>query len=328
MCSPSTAAAATRRALRYKALRQMAAGIGVVCVPVSVWWYWSVRERHHRQERERTKMRLPNGVSDTYDYLIAEKCQAGDVILFDRRCERCVTPWAALACSIAKLCLTNATITDRNIRSIDSGRYDHVGLIVPGQVDPKRRAEAYNATNLLLLEATPKGVVARPLKERLEQSTAHSVLLLQLCCPGEQRNNTNNNNHEPEVTPTLKAAQRARDHVERQLTTFRDRYIQAAAQNKYHYLHSTVTLGGALAYQTGLQLYSRGPVSPAAFLVLTGLQQAAAAPSLNDVETRGVKPEDFLRDYRFTEKDAVRLRPGYRFLVPIPLKQGTESSSR
>ena len=122
--------------------------------------------------------------------------------------------------------------------------------------------------------------------------------------------------------------ERARDHVERQLTIFRDRYIQAAAQNKYHYLHSTVTLGGALAYQTGLQLYSRGPVSPAAFLVLTGLQQAAAAPSLNDVETRGVKPEDFLRDYRFTEKDAVRLRPGYRFLVPIPLKQGTDSSSR
>ena len=315
------------RALRHKVLGKMAAGIGVVCVPVSVWWYWSVQERQTLQHRERTKMRLPNGVSDTYDYLISEKCQAGDVVLFDRRCERCVTPWAALACAVSKMCLTNTTINDRNIRSVDSGRYDHAGLIVPGYTDKKRRGDSYDdTTNLLLLEATPQGIVARPLKERLEQSTAHSVLLLQLCSPGEQRNGVGGSSYgekqQETITSTQKAVQRARDHVERELATFRDRYIQAAVDNNYQYLHSTVTLGGALAYQCGLQPYSRGPVSPAAFLVLTGLQKAAAAPSLNDAETRAVKGEDFLRDHRFTERDAVRLRPGWRFLAPIPLKQG------
>jgi len=322
--------------LRRQVLGQMAAGVGILTVPVAAWWYWSVRERHQIQERERTKVRLPNGVSDTYDYLIAEKCQAGDVVLLDRRCERCVTPWAALACAVSKLCLTSSTTSDRTIRSVDRGRYDHAGLIVPGYV--KDRRDAYEATNLLLLEATPKGIVARPLKDRLEQTTANSVLLLQLCSPGEQRNvvgggsnddddDDNNNNHPDEETPTQKAVHRAREHVERELATFRDRYLQAGRDNNYHRLHSTVTLGGALAHATGLQQYSAGPVSPAAFLVLRGLQQAAAAPNLHDRETRACKPEDFLRDYRFTEHDAVRLRPGWRFLAPLPLKQGSGSGS-
>lgn len=349
MSPPAAAAQQAARAaaqkLRRRVLGQMAAGAGVLAVPVAAWWYWSCKERRHLQEQERTRIRLPRGVSDTYDYLIAEKCQAGDVLLFDRRCERCAaSPWAALACAAAKLCLTSATTDDRNIRSVDRGRYDHAGLIVPaagGLVhdsdNNNQRDEAYNydaadPNSLLLLEATPQGIVARPLKDRLEQTTAHSVLLLQLCSPGEQRNNAvggggddDDNNtekeNEKETTPAQKAVNRAREHVERELATFRDRYLQAGRDNHYAYLHSTVTLGGALAHWTGLHQYNAGPVSPSAFLVLSGLQRAAAAPALSDRETRAVKVEDFLRDYRFTERDAVRLRPGWRFLAPVPLKQ-------
>jgi len=341
MSSSQTAASTVSRAIRRQVLGQMAAGVGVLTVPVAAWWYWSLQERHRVQERERTKVRLPNGVSDTYDYLIAEKCQAGDVILFDRRCERCcASPWAALACVVSKLCLTtnpNAT-NDRNIRSVDTGRYDHAGLVVPGFVKNKNNKVVDETTNLVLLEATPQGMVARPLKDRLEQTAAHSVLLLQLCSPGEQRNvvgggddddddeedDEEDDSKDANITPTQKAVRRARRHVERELTAFRDRYLAAAANNHYAYLHSTVTLGGALAHWTGLQEYlNDGPVSPAAYLVLTGLQQAAAAPALSERETRAVKVEDFLRDYRFTERDAVRLRPGWRFLAPIPLKQSS-----
>lgn len=327
----------TARAVRRHVLGQMAAGVGIISLPVSAWWYWSQQERQKIQERERTKVQLPISISDTYDYLIAEKCQVGDVVLFDRRCERCcASPWSALSCYVAKWALTNRTISDRNIRSIDTGRYDHIGIIVPGYVREKK--DAFEDTNMLLMEATPSGIVARPLKERLEQSASQSVLLLQLCSPGEQRNlmdavdtNTGMGNEKATTTTTTitgastqKSVARMRQHVERELTKFRDTYIAAGVENRYKYLHSTVTMGGALAYKVGLQDWItsyEGPVNPAAFLVLTGLHQAAAAPALSDRETRAVKPEDYLRDYRFTEKDAVRLRPGWRFLAPIPLKQ-------
>ena len=326
------AAKQAARQLRRKVLTQMAAGAGVMAVPVAAWWYWARHERAKLQEDYRTRVRLPVTVTDTYDYLIAEKCQAGDVLLFDRRCERCAaSPYAALACIVSKMCLTNNNDnSDAYIRSVDSGSYDHAGLIVPGYV--KTRADEYDPTNLLLLEATASGIVARPLKERLEQSASQSVLLLQLCSPGEQRNrigesDTRRDAGHVEKSPSQMVVARARAHVERELQRFRDQWIKAGDAQGYQYLHSTVTLGGAVAYALGLQYYLEGPVSPAAYLVLTGLQQAAAAPSITEAENRAVKSEDFLRDYRFTEKDAVRLRPGWRFLAPIPLKQSSSSSS-
>lgn len=334
MSATALAQQAARR-LRAKVLGQMLAGVGVVTVPVGVWWYWARRERQAIQQDYQTRVRIPN-VTDTYDYLIAEKCQAGDVLLFDRRCERCAaSPWAALACVVAKQCLTRTHQSDSeaHLRAVDAGSYDHVGLIVPGYVTT--RSDEFDPTNLLLLEATASGIVARPLKQRLEQSAAHSVLLLPLCSPGEQRHRTStaaaeDDPHTANVSSSAPSSQqmavaRTRKHVEDELRRFRDQWIRAGAQQHYHYLHSTVTLGGALAHVLGLQAYTDGPVSPSAFLVVAGLQQAAAAPAVSAAEQRSCRPSDFRRDSRCTDRDVVRLRPGWRFLAPIPLKQASRS---
>jgi hypothetical protein len=319
-----------QRLLQRKVYVQLLSGIGIIAIPISVWWYWSYQERTRTLEEYRTRVKLPPGAAgDTYDYMITEKIQAGDVLLFDRRCERCAaSPWAALACIISKQCLTSGKNgNDALIRSVDAGRYDHVGLVVPGYV--RTRADAFDPTNLLLLEATASGIVARPLKERLELSASHSVLLLQLASPGEQRNRIVGGDEETSSSQQILVA-RTRAHVERELKRFRDTWVPLGAQYHYQYLHSTLTLGGALAYGLGLYRQSlvpmQGPVSASAYLVLCGLQQAAAAPSITDVENRRIQPEDFLRDYRLTEEHAVRLRPGWRFLAPITLKQSSSSS--
>lgn len=335
---PEAAAAAALRVLRRQrplhGLRQLAAGAGVLAVPVAVWWHWSRGERSERLEEFRTRVQLPRGleITDTYDYLITEQIQAGDVLLFDRRCELCAAgPWAALACLVGKQCLTGrSTATDAYLRAGDkSGRIDHVGLVVPGYV--VHRGDEYDPTNLLLLEATPSGVMARPLKDRLELSASQSVLLVQLACPGEERdrgsgggdgsNGTHKNTAAAVESPSQIAATRARAKVERNLTVYRDQLIQAGGQRHYQYLHSTVMIGGAVGYALGLQDHLGGPVSPAAYLALSGLQAATAAMSVADQENFGVKPADFLRDDRFAERDSVRLRPGWRFMAPKPLKQ-------
>ena len=318
----------TQRLLQQKVLTQFFSGLAVMAIPISVGWYWAYQERQRVQEEYRTRVKLPPGAAgDTYDYLITEKVQAGDVLLFDRRCERCAaSPYAALACVVSKHSLTTNPNNndDAHIRSVDAGRYDHIGLVVPGYI--RTKADAWDPTNLLLLEATASGIVARPLKERLEQSASHSILLLPLACPGEQRNRGDATDHDAAASTHLAVA-RTRAHLEKELARFRDTWIQLGAQYHYPYLHSTLTLGGALLYS----IYSLrpswftlpGPVSAAAYLVLGGLQQAAAAPSVSEAENRRVAPEDFLRDYRWTEERAVRLRPGWRFLAPIVLKQSS-----
>jgi hypothetical protein len=182
----------------------------------------------------------------------------------------------------------------------------------------KSRRDEFDQSNLLLLEATHSGILARSLKTRLEQTQSRSVVLLQLCSPGEKRNVEEGY----EQTPTV---QRTREHVERELRAFRDRWTELGREKHYHRFHSTVALGGALSYGLGLQNYISGPVSPSAYLALLGLQQSAAAQNINERENLQVKPEDFLRDYRFEEKNAVRLRPGFRYLAPIALRETSRS---
>ena len=58
--------------------------------------------------------------------------------------------------------------------------------MVPGRVST--RHDAFDESNLLLMEATPSGIVARSLKARLEQTQSRSMVLLPLCTPGERRN--------------------------------------------------------------------------------------------------------------------------------------------
>lgn len=190
------------------------------------------------------------------------------------------------------------------------------GLVVPGYINS--RQDAIDPSNLLLLEATPSGIVARPLKTRLERTMSRSVVLLQLCSPGEKRNMDDDYEQSETVN-------RTRKHVERELRNFRDRWTELGSEKGYKWIHSTISLGGALAYQLGLGGYLAGPVSPSAYIVLMGLHKAAAGQNISEKENRAVTVEDFLRDHRFEEKHSLRLRPGWRFLAPIPLRETSKS---
>lgn len=308
------ATATTAAAIRRRVLFQMAGGITVVAIPIGFWWHRARVEREELQAKFHHRIRLPN-VSDPFDQLIAEKCRPGDVVLFHRHCDRCASsPWAALACYATQYAFGSANNNDPVATVMD-----HCGIIVPGYSTTK--AQELDPANLLLLEATPSGIVARPLKDRLEQSTAQTVLLLPVCGPGERRDaGRYDNNDEP-----LPSVVRMHRHIHRELTTFRDQWIAAGEKKGYRHFHSTVTIGGAIMHYFGLHRYiaTTGPVSPAAFLVLSGLQKAAIAVNTNDVENRAVSISGFLRDHRRTDDpSAVRLRPGYRFLPPLTLKQG------
>ena len=61
----------------------------------------------------------------TIDDLMVEKCQPGDVILFDRRCECCASgASAAMACLLGKAILCKE---EDGTRSVERGSYEHCG---------------------------------------------------------------------------------------------------------------------------------------------------------------------------------------------------------
>jgi hypothetical protein len=103
---------------------QMGGGLLVSSLPVVVWWKWAADERARLADDARTRVRVP-GLQTTDDLLI-EKIQPGDVILFDRRCEKCAAgPWAALACLAGRTFLCDDS--KYSVRSVDTGRFDHIG---------------------------------------------------------------------------------------------------------------------------------------------------------------------------------------------------------
>jgi hypothetical protein len=319
------------RMIRGKALTRIGIGIAIASVPVGIWWQWAIGERKKAQNEftiaKERREQLPPALrsQDTFETILANKCLPGDVILFDRRPERCCSsPWSALSCVISRSILCNiGGDKGKFVRTVDGGSYDHIGLVVPGFV--QKRSDEYDPSNLLVLEATPSGIVARNLRDRIEQSASRSVILLQLCCPGEERNVVGINtfmdtNKRREMESRELTVHKTRQHLDKELCRFRDMWIQTGQTNNYEYIHSTIAIGGAIAYALGMSDVVAGPVSPSAYLVLYGLQKAFAAPSYNEVENRRIKVEDFLRNYRMVESDAVRLRPGWRFLAPIPLK--------
>lgn len=410
---------------RQRAIAHMAAGVGLASLPVLAWWLWARSERQAAldrfTERRANKMgpaalalAMGGGVVDPYDAMILDHdIQAGDVLVFDRRCERCAaSPWAAVACFAAKHCLL---VHPSQSPSSSSGavRLDHVGLVVPGYSTNTNNINTTNAntildpTNLLLMEATPSGIVARPLQARLELSASSGILLIPLSCPGEQHkhHHPQSQQHQPQQpalaqssssssssqTIPLSSQQlsvhRTRAHVDKELLRFRDTWLAAGQAQQYAQFHSTVTLGGALLHRLVMQLNSwttttrsnnnngsttnndnsnisssssssnyqqstsskRLPsfvlggsdaivTSPSAYLVLKGLQAAAAATALAELDTRTVKPCDFVPQraaYRQRgnnnddddDANPVQLRPGWRFGSPVPLKQQRISSS-
>lgn len=294
-------------------LGKMALSLAVPAVPVLVWWKSAVGDRKERAQQVRTKVRVPN--VQTVDDLLVEKCKPGDVILFDRRCEKCAAgPAAALSCILARRLLTKDDPTQT--RAVETGTFDHVGIVVPGYY--KTAKEQLDPSNLLFLEATAsEGVVARPLLTRLEMSQSRSVILLPLSSPGERRN-------DEEYEPSEKTV-RVQAFMKKQLTAFRDKWVEESKKQNYASAHSTLGIIGALGYALNLHTNSPGPVSPSAWLVVSALQNAGVGENLSDRMALETKVEDFLRDHRFNEEDTVRLRPGWKFLPAVTMREMSRS---
>ncbi|KAL7518871.1 hypothetical protein ACHAWX_003675 [Stephanocyclus meneghinianus] len=257
---------------------------------------------------------IPN--VQTIDDLIVEKCQPGDVILFDRRCECCASgPLAALACLLGK-----AILCDENdgTRSVQRGSFEHCGVVVPGLSSAP--GAKHDPTNLCLLEATSgSGIVCRPLLTRLEMSRSRSVILLPLSCPGERRFAVDHGEHDDasnnEKTQVLK------NQTYHELTKFRDKWIADSRKEHYDKQHSFLSIMGTFMYLTKLYPTFPIPISPSAWLVVQALQDCGAAMKWNEKQAQETRVEDFTRDGRFFEIDTVRLRPGWKFLSPIVVRE-------
>lgn len=295
----------------WRTLGRMSIGLVTPTVPTLIWWKYARDERGKRAEEVRTRVRLPS--VQTVDDIMIEKCRPGDVILFDRRPQLCAAgPWAALACLFGRALLCDDG--DNQARSVDHGKFDHVGIVVPGYV--KKKSDEFDPANLMVLEATPgEGIIARPLLQRIEMSQSKSMILLPLASSGERRNDEK---YEPSPNTI-----RVRNYMDKQLIKFRDNWVELSEKGGYKWAHSTIALGGSMAHATGLQSYSAGPVSPSAWLVVLALKQAAVYQDINEKTTLGTKVEDFLRDHRFNESHSVKLRPGFKFLAPVSMRESS-----
>ena len=69
--------------------------------------------------------------------------------------------------------------------------------------------------------------------------------------------------------------------------------------------------------------FKLGVISPSAFFVLSALQKSYVASTYNDIDNQIEKVEDYLNYSEGYDASAVRLRPGYRYLAAIPLKDQT-----
>jgi hypothetical protein len=188
---------------------------------------------------------------------------------------------------------------------------DYAGIVVPGYA--RNVSEELDASNLMLLEATAGGgIVARPLRTRLEMSQSRQVLVVPLALPNERRHDSFD-----EPTPAIEATEKL---LRKKLEEFRDKWVDLSKEKQYRRAHNTLGLMGALAYAVGYHVRNAGPTSPAAWFVALALNEAHAGQNVTDRTMKEAKVEDFLRDYRFQDHDVIRLRPGWRFLPPVSLR--------
>jgi hypothetical protein len=141
------------------------------------------------------------------------------------------------------------------------------------------------------------------------------MILLPLATAGERRGDEN---YEP--GPNTK---RIREYMDKQLVKYRDTWVGLSQKGGYKWAHSTLTIAGAVAWATGLQKHSSGPTSPSAYFVVLALKQAGVYQDMSEETTLSIKVEDFLRDHRFQESEAVRLRPGFKFLAPVSMRESS-----
>lgn len=183
--------------------------------------------------------------------------------------------------------------------------------MVPGYA--KNKSEELDASNLMVLEATSgEGIVARPLRTRLEMSQSRQVLVLPLAMPNERRNDQF---YEP--TPAIESTEKI---LRKKLEEFRDKWVELSKEKHYNRAHNTLGLMGALSYAIGYHTRNAGPTSPSAWFVALALNEAKAGQYVTDRTMKEAKVEDFLRDHRFQDHDVIRLRPGWRFLPPVSFR--------
>lgn len=250
---------------------------------------------------------------------MVEKCQPGDVILFDRRCECCASgAAAAMGCLLGKAILCEE---EDGTRSVERGSYEHCGIVVPGQ--STAAGAEHDPSNLCLLEATSgSGIACRPLLTRLEMSRSRSVILLPLSCPGERRYEIEHGDDEHAVDEKM---QFLKNQTYNELVKFREKWLTDSQSQNYKAQHSYLSSMGALLYLTGLYPTFPVPISPSAWLVVSALQECGAAMKLNEKQAQQTRVEDFTRDGRFFEKDTVRMRPGWKFLSPVVMRETSVS---
>jgi len=300
-------------------MAKVSASLLVPAVPIGGWYYKAIGNRKVKQKEVRTRVRVPNVQS--IDDLMIEKCQPGDVVLFDRRCHNCAAgPIAAFACIVGKSFLCNEKGSGGNNKLVDIGTFEHAGIVVPGYNENSTKAEKLDPSNLYLLEATAsEGIVARPLLTRLEMSQSRTVLLLPLTSPGERRNDEN-------YDASLKT-QRLKRHLQKSLIKFRDTWVAESEKQNYASGHSTLGIIGAFGYVMGLHKINSAPVSPSAWLVVSALQESGVGMFLSERTAMESKVDGFLRDHRFHDgEDVVRLRPGWSFNSPVVMRETSRSN--
>lgn len=138
-----------------------------------------------------------------------------------------------------------------------------------------------------------------------------------LSIPGERRYDDDHVNAE--------RTQQIRDYIDKRLTAFTQQWTAESQKQHYSRSHATLGIFGALLYATGLFKYSSGPISPSAWIVVEALQDAGVAEHFSERTAYETKVEDFLRDHRFYETDTVRLRPGFKFLPAVMLRETSRS---
>lgn len=200
-----------------------------------------------------------------------------------------------------------------------------IGIVVPGLSIAK--SAQHDPSNLCLLEATSgSGITCRPLLTRLEMSRSRSVILLPLSCPGERRYESDDIDDDEVEVGLSEQTKFLKEQTHNELVKFRDKWLNDSRTQQYESQHSYLSIMGAMLYQTGLYKTFPIPISPSAWLVVSALQECGAAMKLNEKQSQQTKVEDFTRDGRFFEKDTVRLRPGWKFLGPVVLRETSSSA--
>jgi len=166
----------------------------------------------------------------------------------------------------------------------------------------------------------------------LEMCRSRTVLLLPLSVPGEHRRSFNlareadvNVTDDDEDSEESEKIQRVRAHVRKQLSKFRDASVASSQNINYRNFHSLIGLSGCIGYALGIADKLPSPVSPSAWLVVSALQSAGIAMNVDERSAMSAKCEDFLRDHRFYETNTIGLRPGWKFLPPLALRETSRS---